>query len=127
MSLFNKKKENTMSKYCTEENCPNQSRPGKRSVDRVKFKLTLNYTSESPSDCQRVVSKAFNVTQEKARTLLEQEATIVCRPSQFARFIIMRNEAGITNWVKNLNAELFIPEPESTIIDVSSRPRSNHG
>jgi len=40
-------------------------------------------------------------------------ATVVCRPSQFARFLIYRNDAQITNGFKDLNPKLFTPKPQS--------------
>ena len=48
--------------------------------------------------------------------------TIICRPSQFARFLIMRNEMGLTNDFKGLKPRL-IPEvriPE--VINVAKNP-----
>jgi len=42
---------------------------------------------------------------------------IVCRPSQFARFLIYRDEAGIKNGFKDLKPELFVPEPKLSVYE----------
>ena len=45
----------------------------------------------------------------------------VCRPSQFARFLIMRNEAGMKNGFKELYPKLIeAPKPIRSPIDVST-------
>lgn len=33
----------------------------------------------------------------------------ICRPSQFARFVVLRNEAGLDNWIKEMHPEI-VPE-----------------
>lgn len=43
---------------------------------------------------------------------------IVCRPSQFARFLIFRNEAGIKNGFMDLQATLYVPEPPRDIYTI---------
>lgn len=46
--------------------------------------------------------------------------TVVCRPSQFARFLIYRNDEGGKNAFKNLNPKLVEIE---NILDVSINPK----
>jgi hypothetical protein len=48
--------------------------------------------------------------------------TVICRPSQFARFMIYRNDFGGKNSFKELKPELFNPEPQPDLIDVSGNP-----
>lgn len=50
-----------------------------------------------------------------------QQFKIICRPSQFARFLIWRNEAGFTNDFKGLDAKLVPAETQPKEIDVSTR------
>jgi len=47
-----------------------------------------------------------------------KDVTFICRPSQFARFLIARNDAGLPNGFKELSPELFVPQ-ETTVFDVS--------
>lgn len=37
--------------------------------------------------------------------------TIICRPEQFARFIVLRNSRGMKNGIKCLDAKLYRPLP----------------
>lgn len=48
----------------------------------------------------------------------------ICRPSQFARFLIARNEVGLCNFFKELQPELFIPEDEKPVPIDCSRNRA---
>lgn len=48
--------------------------------------------------------------------------TVVCRPSQFARFLIYRNDNGGKNSFKDLSPLLFTPETAKREIDVSGNP-----
>lgn len=100
--------------------------PVAKSRDRVKFKV-LEYYFRVP-EFANVLSRAFSIT---ANELLELkntartygEAVVICRPSQFARFLIYHAEAGFQNMFKELEAELFTPEPpkpQLIPVDVSS-------
>lgn len=53
-----------------------------------------------------------------------QTVTVVCRPSQFARFLIYRNDNGGRNLFKELGPTLFTPQPKIDEIDVSGNPAS---
>lgn len=57
----------------------------------------------------------------------EQSITVVCRPSQFARFLIERNNRGFANGFKELNPQLIMEAPEPRLINVSSNPASRCG
>ena len=96
------------------------------SRDRVKFTLTETVLCRNGMD--DVLNKAFNINIRTAMSYLCYEKdyaskalTIICRPSQFARFLIYRNDACINNVFKAMNPELFIPEEEKkTPLDVST-------
>lgn len=93
---------------------------GKMSKDRVLFHLVNRYYSRYPSensmaweDCQRVCLKAFGLSPcEFERLALankeEGRIRILCRPSQFARFIIYRHKYGkCINGVRDLDPTLL--------------------
>jgi hypothetical protein len=52
------------------------------------------------------------------------DITVVCRPSQFARFLIGRDAQGHHSSFKELNAELFTPRSTFTEYDVSKNPNT---
>jgi len=94
----------------------------KMSQDRVKFTIPASRLSrDSNGDLMRgVVSKAFGECLGRCKW---GDVTIICRPSQFARFLIYRNEAGLQNMFNELNAVLFTPEErQDTVFDVSENP-----
>lgn len=86
------------------------------SRDRVRFRLTENMLTHSKMP--EVLRRAFGVTADEVRRLREgrRGVVIVCRPSQFARFLIYRNEAGIHNQFlalgppELLDADSCVPE-----------------
>ena len=47
------------------------------------------------------------------------DITIICRPSQFARFLILRNNRGMNNKFKELNPQLEQMVTRSKVFDVS--------
>jgi hypothetical protein len=55
-----------------------------------------------------------------------QDLHVICRPSQFARFVILRHvKYGENNSMADLDMKLVVPEPEtSTVQDVSSNPNT---
>lgn len=101
------------------------------STDRVSFVLpysgyNYNYSrSESMTSGQRALVKAaivaFSIPQPAVIAAMNNGVKIICRPSQFARFLILRNDFGGSNDFKGLKAEL-IPAPTAQTLDVSSRP-----
>ena len=94
------------------------------SRDRVRFTLSVPVGSSSTgveaASIQRAACEAFGVS----RTLFPAGSSrvIVCRPSQFARFLILWNKYGAINSFKELEAELI---PANTdVFDVSRHPNT---
>ena len=81
------------------------------SKDRVRFWIDHRYFQQR--GMYDVLKKVFNLDENRARAAQTgpyEGFWIVCRPSQFARFMIYRNEAGIKNGFMDLKAVLFTPE-----------------
>jgi hypothetical protein len=99
------------------------------SRDRVKFKLDFNHVDGAT---RRAFNRAFGMRAPPAtgpyrsgRPALPNVQEIICRPSQFARFLIYRRMNGGQNMFRILEAELFTPEPaRPQPIDVSGNPAS---
>lgn len=95
------------------------------SRDRVRFLMGPRYFLRSRGarsngmDRARaldVMANAFGVRADEANALFEAHPDgflVVCRPSQFARFIVLRHDAmlgtGGVNGVNDLEPELFVP------------------
>ena len=102
------------------------------SKERVRFILTSNMLHKQGMNV--VLSRAFNITVLTAETYLSYDPvhadkilTIICRPSQFARFLIYRSEADISNSFKAIKPELFIPEEEKkSPLDVSTHEKRHN-
>ena len=99
------------------------------SHDRVKFFLpSRNFNGRqggfSKGTMKRVLWKAFGMSERTSDGLMcenFQGFWIICRPSQFARFIIYRAETGEgINGIKDLQPELFVPEPKRDAYDLLS-------
>lgn len=97
------------------------------SKDRVKFTMRGYYFETDKArillgNALGVNAGQFDVMRRMAQDSMEG-VEIICRPSQFARFLIMREAAGFQNMFKELKAEL-IPAPTPTIqpVDVSGNP-----
>jgi hypothetical protein len=91
------------------------------SKDRVRFKFTDNQNNKDA--CIQAAVRAFGMERHEACSAFNTYRVIVCRPSQFARFIIYRSEMVSNNAFAQFGAELFTPEPPQTVIDVSVNPR----
>ena len=91
------------------------------SKDRVHFNMP-NETWEGTHATRTAALFALGMTSNEVTLAMREGARIVCRPSQFARFLIKRNEAGGRNGFKMLNAELVTPPEELCVVDVSKRP-----
>lgn len=87
------------------------------SRDRVRFTIDA-FCDNATRDAFR---KAFGVPLA-AKFGPITTVTVICRPSQFARFMIYRNDFGGKNSFKELKPELFNPEPQPDLIDVSGNP-----
>ena len=108
----------------------------KMSTDRVVFQIPIKRLLD-----QRYVGcvmKAFGMTPADVPTQTAQvyrdcytDVTwkVTCRPSQFARFLILRGAAGCQNMFSELKAQLIEAEPgrpaplTAEPIDVSHRPK----
>ncbi len=88
--------------------------------DRVRFFLPSRYFHSGHSDnsggmcratCVKIFRKAFDICTTDGRHLTnnnEQGFEIVCRPDQFARFIVLRYQAGeCVNGIKDLTPKFF--------------------
>jgi hypothetical protein len=75
------------------------------SKDAVEF-YPNSPTSETDNLIQ-TLSDTMGISKYTARTIVKENAMIRCRPSQFARFIILRNTNQMTNGLRNLNPKLF--------------------
>lgn len=95
------------------------------SKDRIEFEIRLN-----GSDREKLFSpfvRAFGVCfpaessgyQKEGFDSLARFARIRCRPSQFARFLIYRDEAGCLNRFKELGAKIIKEQEIPQYIDVS--------
>ena len=102
------------------------------SKDRVVFHITPRLIGSSFVDTLR---KAFGLTEAEVKILYalrqgdrDDSIKLICRPSQFARFLIWRNEAGCSNSFKELGAKI-VPEETQRIkqLDVSERRTANYG
>ena len=93
------------------------------SKDRVKFRFSDTHNQKREN--VHAAMRAFNIQGHIANSLFERAALIVCRPSQFARFIVYRVEAGITiNRIAQMELELFTPGVSEDPFDVS---KNDHG
>lgn len=82
------------------------------SKDRVRFFIRENYYGNK---LQKIFQQAFDLDYEETAGLMRRWRCgfwIVCRPSQFARFMIFRNEVGLQNGFKDLKPKL-VPAKES--------------
>lgn len=88
------------------------------SRDRVEF--TLYPDTDTPT--LRAFKAAFGMDIPAARPLDwgTGSVTIICRPSQFARFLIYRNDYGGVNGFKCLNPKLVPARPVLPVYDVSA-------
>lgn len=105
---------------------PRESKKGQMSGDRVRIVIPERYLN-IPA-VQRAMQGAFGLTSEEVRCLPRSKdryandgLEVICRPSQFARFVILRNEYGGNNSIKDLQPELFVPAISAQPLDVSKR------
>ena len=96
------------------------------SKDRIEFVLPSRYyyyakgfshssstlaNGMSDSNCAKVLEKSFGLGRYRSHQLFKQNPDhfrIICRPSQFARFIVYRNEFGdCVNGIKDLNPKII--------------------
>ncbi len=105
------------------------------SKDRVRFTLASRYFQGNTSPngmlketCKTILLKAFCMTHSESEERMFNQAhgfEIICRPSQFARFIIFRHEMGnCINGVRDLEPELIeVPDMYAEIADATGVDR----
>lgn len=95
------------------------------SHDRVHFNMPNVWSGRGDTRQDAIVKaavQAFGIPMEAAKRASAHGVLVICRPSQFARFLILRNEYGGENGFKNLYAKL-VPAPKPTnVLDVSQNP-----
>lgn len=97
------------------------------SHDRVEFQLgpfrPENRETPTVAAVVRAAHEAFGLETAEAAALFGYGEPVILRvrPSQFARFLILRDRYGGTNDFKGLKANLVPEEPTPTRIDVSKR------
>lgn len=105
------------------------------SHERVKFYLPKKYIELS--GMQKAMRRAFDVSSMDFHTVFTGSHSgrwIVCRPSQFARFLIYRAElvlrcssSSMVNGFQDLQATLFVPEEEvPSVYEVWNRPHQRY-
>lgn len=90
------------------------------SRDRVHFDVSADNTQNAYF--RDAFERAFGTEPPAMDCMSTAKVTIVCRPSQFARFLIYRNNFGGRNSFKELNPRLVEPA-EAKFVDVSTNPR----
>ncbi len=96
------------------------------SHDRVRFFISDNYynTQHKKETLLDVLKQSFDLNKAPLGHYMAGcygGFYIICRPSQFARFLIFRNAAGIKNGFIDLQADLYVPEPKLSPFDALSK------
>ncbi len=94
----------------------------KMSKDRVRFTLTKEMLC-SPRT-RTVAQEVFGENLPLGYSQRGPAITVICRLSQFARFLIARSHAGSWDNFKDLRAELFVQKDVAVEWDVSQLPPS---
>lgn len=91
------------------------------SRDRVHFEISSALLHASSPAIRSAFRKAFGVPWpfKAVPAWSTQGMTVICRPSQFARFLVYRNLEGGTNSFKDLNPRLLPAEETKKVFDVS--------
>ncbi len=80
------------------------------SHDRVKFRLVLNSDQRVSPTVQEMLKSTLGLRLDELPGAGDNYCReVICRPSQFARFMIGRNDIGMRNGFKELDAVLFTP------------------
>lgn len=90
------------------------------SKDRVEFTLKSYYFTSGFGGCHpsdrgnQLLTAAFNLGPEAIQSIRDRafrfgEVRLIVRPSQFARFLILREQLGFQNQFKELKAKLITP------------------
>lgn len=90
----------------------------------VRFWISSRYSNDIAAQLTmgRVLVKVLAMRENEANALLAgQGFWIICRESQFARFLIERNEEGLPNLFQALKVEYYTTSPRHAEIDVTDR------
>jgi len=100
------------------------------SKDKVRFNIPWRIFSRSEIGYRRIVKKSFDLDPRPID--MASGITIVCRPSQFGRFLIYRHEEirsgeimGSESFIAEINPILFVPKRSPDEYDVSGNPNRN--
>lgn len=96
----------------------------KMSHDRVHFTVYERYLhKQTIIDCL-VETLGLDEPHLKFLARKNKDLHVICRPSQFARFVILRHiKYGEPNNMSCLNMKLVVPEPDRIEVqDVSTKP-----
>lgn len=111
MTMSNDRVEFTLTAYAVKSGGGETIYTGADGIDRSGF-----------SAIAAILRDVFGLSSNEINPLRSNGSiTIRCRPSQFARFLILRNEAGFRNGFKELNPKLICPVERQPHIDVSKR------
>ena len=98
----------------------------KMSRDRVHFTIPSNLLHKNT--IQACIEETLGLSnRDNLRTMArnDEDLHIICRPSQFARFVVLRHvKYGEPNNMACLNMKLVLPPPESKSYDVSRTPNT---
>ncbi|NKX37326.1 hypothetical protein HGG70_05180 [Rhodobacteraceae bacterium R_SAG4] len=114
----------TLTPIITEEPMTIQPRPNKQSRDRIQFVLKSNHLARKAykallEECFGIAPGSFDP---------QKELVIVCRPSQFARFVVLRHSKySEANDMSGLDMKLLSPNAPSNMIDCSENPNTAIG
>jgi len=92
----------------------------KMSHDRVHFTVGERYLQKNT--IRECITETLGIDAHKLKQMAirNEDLHVVCRPSQFARFVILRHiKYGEPNNMSCLNMKLVVPEQENHVIDVS--------
>ena len=93
------------------------------SKDRVRFTIPGGYIShgKDSANYRKLLDDVFGIC---VGGRAWEDVTVICRPSQFARFLIERHKRGVSNQFSVLNAEMYQvgEEPRKTVLDASGEP-----
>ena len=91
----------------------------------VRFWISSRYSNALAAQLAmgRVLVKVLSMKEDEANALLltGQGFWIICRESQFARFLIKRNEEGLPNLFQDLRVDYYMPGNNLPEVDVSDR------
>lgn len=91
------------------------------SRDRVRFRVSANV--QVKTGFRQLFRDCFG-KELPIRCEDDDEIVVICRPSQFARFLIERNNRGMCNGFKELRPELIRSEPEPRIVCTADQPNN---